>query len=115
MEDHVVQRLRGVVLSGAPYEKSKQGAQLGYEVCLAVGQCYVTGCLEDVLHFGEDIFEIVQTVIGNRAYNACRILELSNSKHSTLSLQDMSQFLKALVVVMDVKSHGHLCCSVMSI
>lgn len=52
------------------------------------------GLLEALRESGEDIFEGVQALIFDPAYNTRRITKLSNSEPERLILQDMSHFLK---------------------
>lgn len=50
------------------------------------------GLLEALEQSGDDIFEGVHSVMCNPPYNTRRIMELSNSKHNWIILQDMILF-----------------------
>lgn len=71
------------------------------------------GLLESVKQSVEYIFEGGQALICNPPYNFHQIAWMSNSDHDYLSLQDMSNFTKVRINLMDVKAQGNLFCSVL--
>lgn len=66
---------------------------------------------ESFQQFAVDIFGGVQTGIFDLLYSLRRIPALSNLEHASLSLQDLSQFVKDLSVRNHLVRHGHWFCS----
>lgn len=99
----------GVVL-GSTVTNSHEQEDIAKKSLYILYNVLIQELLEAVEQSVEDIREGAHAVIGDPLYKTSRIAELPNSEQDRLVLQDMSNVVVFLLVMMDLGAHSPMFC-----